>query len=748
MITDHTEPVEAWEQLAEDFPKLKYCSEKYSKKAMSNADRANKFPYFETVDYTPPSTKNTYKVYFESYLKENDEMVTRSSFYLPVEQKNGKRIYLYLPETQFTGEKDAFLWTINPHFLSRYRERTKFEGIDNLTELMADIYGKLPNPRVSMENHEGINFNHRSYDGKVDGQRCNRYIPLTNGIAFIRETKTPNKKSGLPQNIYVFEMMTFVDWNHLSASQRKNIKADVKKFLDTEIKQHPELIEEAEKLLKETKPSETKMPSVPTADVNENANTDITPPKETPDSKEAVKENNSDPKRETTPETVSSLEAHTEEILKAKANGITVHRLAVTYKTNTDVIRAMLKNNKQRLEELIHEKEQTTNNKDTMSRKRIDIPQKDIPKVVEMHLAGATAGEISRKFSSTPSVIYSLLKAYAPAKKNDTPEPQDNAEIQNVPELTDDQIKNILLQAYDGTEYSVIASRLSITSRDVTDIVNKYATRIPDIIKEQSTTKIAETKNASGKNETDKYHLSDKEKEDIKILMNEGYSIKEIAEFTNRHFSTIARFFKKENFKEGEAKTHRNLSEKEKTDAINLFKEGISIAAISRTMNCSKTMIQNLIIKHAASLPTTEEKANQASWTEKDILNMYSMRELGTDIAAIASQYGISSEVLNIMMPDIPTNKEEKPLPAKQKTLSDFSEREMIRYLYTKGYRIHEGKLAVEQTVKVNEDDEIFQVLKDAITNAKKNGYNIDISIPTRTVHTLVKIDDIVKDLQ
>lgn len=51
-------------------------------------------------------------------------------------------------------------------------------------------------------------------------------------------------------------------------------------------------------------------------------------------------------------------------------------------------------------------------------------------------------------------------------------------------------------------------------------------------------------------------------------------------------------------------------------------------------------------------------------------------------------------------------------IPAKQKTLDDFTPREMIQHLWKMGYRIEDGKLVCYQRMVVNMGDVLKEVTK------------------------------------
>ena len=233
MITNHSNPLEAWLELATDHDKLKFFRGKRKKLAMSMARKADVYPYFETVDYTPPATNNTYKIFWRTDEVGSNSLETVSGQYLPVQDSKGKNIYLYSPETSGKVEDtNAYLWVITPHFQSRYRERAGMKPVVETTELVDNILRNVPGMVLTVANHEKVNRNVHRYQNKVDDKTCNCYIPMRNGIAFIDETIYENTNGRLPKNVYIIEMRTFVNTEGLTPEQREAISKDIKDFFD------------------------------------------------------------------------------------------------------------------------------------------------------------------------------------------------------------------------------------------------------------------------------------------------------------------------------------------------------------------------------------------------------------------------------------------------------------------------------------------------------------------------------------
>ena len=127
---------------------------------------------------------------------------------------------------------------------------------------------------------------------------------------------------------------------------------------------------------------------------------------------------------------------------------------------------------------------------------------------------------------------------------------------------------------------------------------------------------------------------------------------------------------------------------------------------------------------------STMNKSN--SYTQKELDDLVKMHEQGATNKEIAEMIGrtegsvatklwqlnkerkakeaVKKEVQAIASPQPMTKT--IVVPAKQKTLDDFSPREMIRHLWKMGYRIEDGKLVCYQRMVVNMGDVLKEEVK------------------------------------
>lgn len=106
------------------------------------------------------------------------------------------------------------------------------------------------------------------------------------------------------------------------------------------------------------------------------------------------------------------------------------------------------------------------------------------------------------------------------------------------------------------------------------------------------------------------------------------------------------------------------------------LKDGCSIAEIAELMGRSKKSIENTILRQGWTRGRFRESSDNAVPVWKTTV-VETEQEL----------------------------KKNEPVPVKEKTLSDFTPREIIRYMYNLGYRIEDNKLVciVKQVVNVKD---------------------------------------------
>lgn len=710
MITDHTTPLEAWQQLSDDhFRLMNFCRQR-EKKAASKAKKASAFPVFEMHDYVSPVTKNPYRVFFNTYDRGGGNYETQTGYFLPVQQRQGRRIYLYVPEER-TGEGDgtAYLWCINPHFLSRYRERTGFEGVGNDAELLADIYANLPEVAMSFENHKGVNRNFLNYSGGDDDE-CNRYMPMNNGVAFLKVTATANHRGGLPHTVVVIELRTFVDEDHLSRRQKRAIIRDVegavkaktlqnreapptmpvqepgesreehlckvKDFIDATARRHGIVIVDEDG--QEKDPELPEDFDLPVLDRGTRRYVDhrIESLARKKAAAKAVPAPPKDP--EFTAEQV-------DDILASRAAGLTLNRIATRYKTNTDVIRRVLDKHVDRLAGLIEQQTQT--NTKPMKQKS-EFTQKEIDKMVELYREGRTRGDLARRFGTSVSVVYDLLLPYTANLNKKEDEPAESSPETSKAVLTKEKVTGILAQVAEGVEYAVIATRFSITTKDVTDVVAGNADALSALYanksKEAATTTEETAGQGSGRRPVDSGIIrhgvvGQKEINEIHQMAKEGLSPKDIAELIGRGEDTVKKALAKPYVEQKKSDAPLPLTKKpEMVNAVlSLRKQGGSTLTIAKELHCSKDTVSRILHAYgdpkaaltkeaaaAAATPAHKEKPKEDG-KEALVVELY---KKDSSMRAIRKKTGLAdAEILRILKKNGITDEAEQPKTAAPK---------------------------------------------------------------------------------
>ncbi len=755
MITDHTDPTEAWTEFARDAGKILYFMERNRKKSAHRAADAAEYPFFETVDYISPVTKNVYKVYFRTDQETEDTVVTKAGCYLPVQQQNGKRVYMYRPEVRGQLDKDeAYLWVLNPHFQSRYRERMGVGGADNLSELIDDLSVNLPPFPLTIKNNKDINRNFLRYSGKIDDQECNRYIPMFNGIAYINEVVIPNKKSALPRNVHVIEMRTCIDNGHLTAGQRRAMQKDFIAALRKTVEKDPirngidfreffpgdsddpfDFVKLAKEVIQKKYKGLPPMPepaalpdALPPAPPTEG----IIPNRSMRrylDKKKAAKAKRSAKQAppEPLPQDIDSFDdTEIADILVTRAAGLTIARIAANYKTHTDAIRKVLADNKERLDALIAEKKaeaaaRKTTSTDTDMNK--NFSQKKAKEMAALRKEGLTLGEIARRYDTKESIVMQTIEPYMHDKpeKDDGPVPQSSREAGETISFTDEQIVEILEQVSAGTKYSTIASRFQVTTAEISAVVAEHSVRLPEITQKQVTPEQAKPSSKAVRGP-----VTDDE---IVSFYKGGFSVEDLAKDAGRSseeiLTILAKAAKAAETKSAPAKANRqNITEKEKDAILQMLLNGETATQISTKTGVSVWGIYRLK-KKLKDMQDSDQTANTAepvaetnpepaaaaaapepepqSWTEDDIRAMYELRKMGSSIQDIAAVTKMSEETLRLMMPEqkLPTV---SVLPVRP-SLDAFHPNEMLQYLYDLGYRIENGELVIIKKVTVNISD-------------------------------------------
>ena len=734
MITDHTNPLEAWVELAEDHERLGRFRQKRKKKAISIANDSDVFPFFETVDYTPPGTNNTYKVFWRTEEDKDGYLNTVSGQYLPIQHSRGRHIYLYSPETSGKkGEDNAYLWIITPHFQSRYRERAEFPGVDNVTELVYDILDNISCMTLSIVNHEKVNRNFVKYNNTVDGEKCNCYIPMVNGVAFIDETVHENESGKLPRRVHVIEMRTFVDTPHLSSSQKIAVMKDV----DEVLTKTPGRLD-GRNVIETVEEDESRGYVEPGTEI-------IAPPRyfrRAQEKEKAAKERKR--AKHQAPQEAPAMREFTDEevdaILEARASGATFARLAATYSTNTDVIRRILDENDVRLKEITKKKneEKQLQKQENMAKRKTQFTEKEVDEMVIMYKNGSTRSAIASKFHTDINILYPVLEARIKELREKEAAAAATEEKSKVLSLSDQQVAEILLQCAKGDEYRTVAARFEVTVEDVVTVVNNNPDRLALITQtladerakkaaaEAQPETTAEDKKDEPEAAAEKRRRIDgpidpKTVDELVALRRDGATLDELAELCGR-----ARHVVRRTLEEVDASlVGQKMNTVAYTDEIvekilELRRQGLSTHKIADELDLNQSSVHRVINKVGDPLKgagATEASEVPAAPKEESKETPAMVEETAQVVQEVAREVSVEN-ALNV-----------------------FSVAEIFRHLYSLGYYIPDGKVNFRHEVEVAEDDEM-------IINLRKAGYNIDPKTITRTVVDVVDVDLIIADAE
>lgn len=188
----------------------------------------------------------------------------------------------------------------------------------------------------------------------------------------------------------------------------------------------------------------------------------------------------------------------------------------------------------------------------------------------------------------------------------------------------------------------------------------------------------------------------------------------------------------------------RPLTRAEEEEAFRLYKEEKkTFAFLAKRFHTGTDIIYKAISRRAGEtvsarkagmatepdlFPETASKLNNTmenqkkTWSDQDILAMCRLRASGASPEAIADHIGMDVAIVKQIWPEDAVPKEPCPTAAEQgitpqrpfqklrplgttspvgRTLDEFAERDMIRHLYDKGYRI-KGDLILIQKMRVD----------------------------------------------
>lgn len=793
MITNHSNPLEAWIELVTDHDKLKYFRGKRKKLAMSMARKADVYPYFETVDYTPPATNNTYKVFWRTDEAGANSLETVSGQYLPVQDSKGKNIYLYSPETCGKIEDtNAYLWVITPHFQSRYRERAGMKPVVETTELIDHIIRNVPGMALTVVNHEKVNRNVHRYRDKVDDKTCNCYIPMRNGIAFIDETIYKNPKGKLPKNVYVIEMRTFVNTEGLTPGQREAISKDIKDFFDKNIAGKDESRTEAKGAAKkkakgeakttfhvdEIKKGISKLDELGGREKAEVSSKDLLP--------------------------VDDTAKYRQDILEYARRMVKKHNLHIVDKDGNpeDLSEDFLKNIPiVPLDRELRRSIEMSIVKYVEMRNRMRAPamrefsDSEIDDILAAKASGSTLARLAATYHTNQDVIRrvldenegrlkTLLLKNVGKKKNKQKQDETQEDMAKVNAHFDEKTINEMVEMYKGgTTRGVIAKKFHTTTNSIYHIL---AGRIKDFKENEEAEPAVEKKAVA---------FTEQQVADILLQCAKGDECKVIAarfEATTEdivgvinanpvRLAKMSETLAAEKAKIDARAEEEAKKEKERAEIISMYtKEGATIQEITsifdRPFRYIKKILTDAGVEIIPSRRGSGERKDVASEMSEQILEL---RRQGLGTNKIGMKLGLSSSTVyaflqknedplgiiklkepkvNEKAPELPFEPEESPAVLKEEpkevpavvkeaapatpaagALDAFSVADIFRHLYSLGYYIPDGKVNFRHEVEVAEDDEM-------ITNLRKAGYNIDPKTVTRTVVDVVDVDLIIAD--
>ena len=132
--------------------------------------------------------------------------------------------------------------------------------------------------------------------------------------------------------------------------------------------------------------------------------------------------------------------------------------------------------------------------------------------------------------------------------------------------------------------------------------------------------------------------------------------------------------------------------------------DGCSYAEIAELMGRTKKAIEQLVVRMEWTNGRYKENtAKDQSWGEildKPVELSLQLPEQDDDEAKVEEPIAVSEEVKQAV-----SKMENAIKPVKEKTLDDFTPREIIRHMYNLGYRIENGKLVciVHQVVNLKD---------------------------------------------
>lgn len=643
MITDHTTPVEAFFEIRNEQGKVSYRENRFHERTAKQIQKKGppyNGPRYVLERYTIPDTKNTYTIVLKvTETRSNGGFFITPGWFLPVEAKDGRQ-YLMISE----DEGEGFLYRITQHFISRYKERRHLPDDTPAAGVIVEFWSSIDGAFKTFDNNSEINLKAARY-ARQEGI-FNQYAEVKGGIVFADKSVYANTENVTPRRITVVDLQTFIPEENLKESQKRRIEKDrTDDFIQT-------------------------LDSIATGAVNSGDRDSRTA---------AIK------------------------LMGASRSGRLRHLLRKGMHNPMDAMSAGLA-----------EPIRTIINTNTdMQKKRLSEIQKK--EVVVLYASGMTIGEIARKYGSDENIIRKLVDRGGKITEKE-PAPA----IRDATSFTQDEIDGILRNKNMHRTYTQIAAKFGTTEDVIKEIVTRnkerfnelFAKPSPETAPQQPETKQSEKTQPVAEHQPaptpaqQEPEQEQRRREEITQMYREGATYKELQAMFSCGPVYLSSFLKgvKRNTKPAVAETPEvTAPQPEKTQPMEnepeTKKEPIKTTTLADF--AAKDIIAHLEdLGYAVTKNKPEPEKKERTFTERDLLTILRTYADGTPMETIRQRYGISTEVLQMLLPP---KEEEKPAPVPCKTtLEDFEAEEIIRHMYGLGYRIENGILIQIKKVKID----------------------------------------------
>ena len=216
---------EMYDGFAADKGKIDIKRSQLESKMVRKFKKAVKFPTLEIVEYTIPSSRNTYILYF--YAESRHIAEKPVSDVLAVLFDNNRRFivkwglqpYKHTASDPMVATRIVNVYT--SHFLQRYRERILKSPKMSVNEVACRYFMRNPNPPLMMKLNDEIMKNYQEYGETAGyGMRARDGICLTRiSVQGCFDDESQRKTVDAIGHLYV----TFIDDNTLSETQKEAV---------------------------------------------------------------------------------------------------------------------------------------------------------------------------------------------------------------------------------------------------------------------------------------------------------------------------------------------------------------------------------------------------------------------------------------------------------------------------------------------------------------------------------------------